>query len=112
LEIVCGERRLPVVVAAPPSDDSFEAWRQRTDALMRGLVGLASMYVLAPRAAAEFNEGMSRTHRIGAGSVRTYLPGVDPALHEDGLRHKILSARRIEAEPRRAAMLLALLPRR
>jgi uncharacterized coiled-coil protein SlyX len=112
LEIVCGERRLPVVVAAPPVDDSFDRWKERLGLLMRDLVGLASMYVLDPRAAAEFNKGMSRTHRIGAGSVRTYLPGVDPAVDEDGLRHRILSARRIEAERWRARALLAALPRR
>jgi hypothetical protein len=112
LHIVCGERRLPVVIAAPPVDDSFDPWTHRMAWLMRDLVGLASMYVLTPPAATQFNEGMSGTHRIPPGSVRTYLPGVDPAIDEDGLRHRILSARRIEAEPHRAAALLAALPRR
>ena len=82
LHIVCGERRLPVVIAAPPVDDSFDPWKGRMAWLMRNLVGLASMYVLTPPAAAQFNEGMSNTHRIPPGSVRTYLPGVDPAIDE------------------------------
>ncbi|MEU5909403.1 hypothetical protein [Micromonospora sp. NPDC047527] len=112
LDIVCMDgRRLPVVIGAAPSDTSFENWRRDSERLMGELAGLASLYILDPAAVQAFNEGIGGTHWIGPGSVRTYLPDVDPALVEDSLRHRVLSRRRIEAEPRRAARVLSALPR-
>lgn len=112
LEIVCAEdRRLPVVVGAAPIGVPFEGWRRDTARLMRDLVGLSSLYVLDPASAQRFNAGIGEAHWIGGGSIRTYLPGVDPAVEADALRHRVLSRRRIEAEPRRAARVLAALPR-
>ncbi len=58
-----------------------------------------------------FNEGIGSTHAIAPGWVRTYLPGVDPAMSEDAIRHRLLSRGRIEAEPARAARVIATLPR-
>lgn len=112
LEVVCAEkRRLPVVVAAAPGDVHFESWRKIIDKLVRYLPGLASMYLLDPVAAEGFNVGIGPTHWIGPGAVRTYLPGVDPAVTEDAVRHRVLTRRRIESEPARAARVLAVLPR-
>jgi hypothetical protein len=112
LETVCdSSRRLPMVVAAPPHGTDFEAWRQRTGWLMAGLPGVASMYILDPNAAPVFNSGIGSLW-IGPGAVRTYLPDVDPAIDTETVRHRVLSGRRIEAEPARARKLLAALPRR
>lgn len=112
LDVVCADgRRLPVVVAAAPADVSFERWRGVVDELVRYLPGLASTHLLDPVAVTAFNEGIGSTHRIGPGAVRTYLAGVDPAVTEDAVRHRVLSRRRIEAEPARAARVLAVLPR-
>ncbi|MFY1593629.1 hypothetical protein [Micromonospora sp. WMMD737] len=112
LDIVCMEgRRLPVVIAAAPAGRQFEEWRRDMQRLMGELVGVASLYVLDPAAVQAFNEGIGSTHWIGAGSIRTYLPDVDPALIEDSLRHRVLSRRRIESEPHRAARVLSALPR-
>ncbi|GGK35592.1 hypothetical protein GCM10010124_30390 [Pilimelia terevasa] len=112
LDIVCAEdRRLPAVVAAAPADAAFPRWGAVVDRLVRHLPGLASIYLLDPVAAGAFNEGIGSTHRIGPGSVRTYLSGADPAVPEDAVRHRVLSRRRIEAEPARAARVLAVLPR-
>jgi hypothetical protein len=112
LDIVCMEgRRLPVVIGAAPLGTPFEKWRQDMQRLMRELPGLASLYILDPPAVDEFNRGIGETHWIGPGGVRTYLPDVDPALVEDSLRHRVLSRRRIEADPLRAARVLSALPR-
>ena len=112
LDIVCMEgRRLPVVIGAAPPDMPFSDWRRDMNRLMSELVGLASLYILDPAAAEAFNEGIGETHWIGPGCVRTYLPDVDPALVEDSHRHRVLSRRRIEAEPWRAARVLSALPR-
>ncbi|MEV4388267.1 hypothetical protein AB0J68_21550 [Micromonospora sp. NPDC049580] len=112
LDLVCVEgRRLPVVVAVAPGGEPFERWRQLVTRLMADLPGLASLYILDPTAAQAFNDGIGATHGIGPGSIRTYLPDVDPALVEDGLRHRVLSRRRIETESHRAARALSALPR-
>jgi hypothetical protein len=112
LDIVCSEeRRLPTVIAAAPADVDFESWRAATERLMYLLPGLASMYILDPAAAVLFNNGIGPTHWIGPGSARTYLPGVDPAVDADAVRHRVLSRRRIDTEPSRARYLLAALPR-
>jgi hypothetical protein len=112
LDIVCAEnRRLPVVIAAPPLDVGFEQWRATVAELTRDLPGLATIYLLDPVAARAFNDGIGSTHRIGPGAVRTYLPDVDPAVVDDAVRHRVLGRRRIESEPRRARWALAALPR-
>ncbi|GAA0488229.1 hypothetical protein Ade02nite_81320 [Paractinoplanes deccanensis] len=112
LEIVCAEeRRLPVVVAAAPTDVPFDRWRATVNSLVRYLPGLASTYLLDPVAVPAFNDGIGVTYAIGPGAVRTYLPSVDPAISEDSVRHRVLSRWRIEKEPARAARVLGVLPR-
>ncbi|MFI9276142.1 hypothetical protein ACIGXM_36500 [Kitasatospora sp. NPDC052896] len=105
-------RRLPVVVASVPADLDPAAWTaERLRPLTRGLVGLAVCYVLGPEARVAFNLALE-FHTVYGGAVRTYLPEVDPASRRDALRHPVLPRHRIEAEPRRAAALLAREPRR
>lgn len=112
LEVVCDEhRRLPTVVATCPADVAFESWRERIDQLTRGLPGIASVYLIDPSASVVFNQGIGRTHWIGPGAVRTYLPGVDPAIEEDAVRHRVIGRRRIDLDPRHAARVLETLPR-
>lgn len=113
LDVVCSpERRLPVVVAAPPVDADFPVWQQVVASITRDLPGLASVYTLQPGAVDPFNEGIGSTHGVGPGAIRTYLPDVDPAIPEDAVRHRVLGRRRIETEPGRARRALAALPRR
>lgn len=112
-DVICAEqRRLPAVVAAPSTDVDFEHWRTVVNGLTRDLPGLASMYLLTPAATVAFNQAIGTTHRVGPGTVRTYLPDVDPAVSDDAVRHRALGRRRIEAEPSRARRALAALPRR
>lgn len=113
LDVVCSpNRRLPVVVAAPPVDASFGHWQQVVADITRDLPGLASVYTLQPAAVELFNDGIGSTHGIGPGAIRTYLSDVDPAVPEDAVRHRVLGRRRIETEPGRARRALAALPRR
>jgi hypothetical protein len=112
LDLVCSDaRRLPTVVAAPPHGMPFDQWRRLLDEVTRNLPGLASIYLLDPRAAVAFNAGVGTTHWIGPGAIRTYLTDVDPAVQDDAIRHRVLSWRRVEEDPRRASRLLAALPR-
>ncbi|MGA4858468.1 hypothetical protein ACPCAB_17680 [Streptomyces koyangensis] len=105
-------RRLPVVVATVPYGKNPDDWsRSVVEPLFRYLHGLAVLYVLTPEAQTRFN-GALEYHPVFGGGVRTYLPGLDPAWKPDAQRHPVMSRRTIEADPRRAASILAALPQR
>lgn len=111
LDIVCDQdRRLPVVVASPHRQIPFGEWRDTVTAITGGLAGLASLYILDPTAADAFNEGIGDALQVYGGALRTYLPDVDPALPEEAPRHRVLSAKRAQADPYRAKRILAGLP--
>lgn len=111
-ELCDSRRRLPVVVATVPYGKDPDAWLQSVVApLFRYLHGLAVLYVLAPEAQAGFNTALEY-HPVFGGGVRTFMPGLDPAWKPDAQRHPVMSRRTIEADPRRAASILATLPQR
>ncbi|MFF5532477.1 hypothetical protein ACFY71_08330 [Streptomyces cinerochromogenes] len=113
LEELCdGRRRMPVVIATVPYGKDPDDWsRTVVEPLFRYLHGLAVLYVLTPEAQAKFNAALEY-HPVFGGGVRTYLPGLDPAWKPDAQRHPVMSRRTIEADPRRAASILAALPQR
>ncbi|MEV5697592.1 hypothetical protein AB0L55_08885 [Streptomyces anthocyanicus] len=113
IEELCDtSRRLPVVVATVPYGKNPDDWsRSVVEPLFRCLHGLAVLYVLTPEAQTRFN-GALEYHPVFGGGVRTYLPGLDPAWKPDAQRHPVMSRRTIEADPRRAASILAALPQR
>ncbi|MCM8551219.1 hypothetical protein [Streptomyces sp. STCH 565 A] len=111
-ELCDADRRLPVVVATVPYGKDPDDWcRSVVDPLFRNLHGLAVLYVLTPEAQAAFNSALEY-HPVFGGGVRTYLPELDPAWKPDAQRHPVMSRRTIEADPRRAASVLATFPQR
>ncbi|TLS47428.1 hypothetical protein FE633_04670 [Streptomyces montanus] len=105
-------RRLPVIVASVPYGQDAEAWTQKiVEPVFRHLSGLAVMYVLGPEAQQAFNSTLEY-HPVFGGGIRTYRPGVDPAWQPDAQRHPVMSRTTIEANPHRAAGILASLPQR
>ncbi|GAB2445505.1 hypothetical protein GCM10027187_08570 [Streptosporangium sandarakinum] len=110
--LVDEERRLPVVVASPHSRVPFESWRVRVEGLTKLLPGLASLYILDPLAETQFNNAVGAPFGVRGGAIRTYLPGLDPAVDGDATRHRVLSEPRIEVDNWRAAQLLTGLPRK
>lgn len=113
LEILTDEeRRLPAVVASSHSHIPFHTWRGKVEEVTRFLPGLASLYILEPLAEAVFNEAVGAAFGVWGGAVRTYLPGLDLAVDEDAVRHRVLSEPRIQTDARRARQLLTGLPRR
>ncbi|MFF9025892.1 hypothetical protein [Streptomyces eurythermus] len=113
IEELCDQdRRLPIVVASVPYGQDPEVWTQKVvEPAYRHLTGLAVMYVLRPDAQTLFNTTLDY-HPVFGGGIRTYLPGVDPAWQPDAQRHLVMSRTTIEANPRRAAAILAALPQR
>lgn len=113
IEELCDEqRRLPIVIASVPHGVDPDVWADRTvEHAYKHLSGLAILYILAPEALPAFNKELE-FHRIFGGGIRTYMPGVDPAWRPDAQRHPVMSRRTLEADVRRAARTLAVLPQR
>ncbi|GAB2841034.1 hypothetical protein GCM10027074_04280 [Streptomyces deserti] len=113
IEELCDlDRRLPIVVASVPYGHNPEAWTEKVvEPAFKHLTGLAVMYVLRPDAQQLFEDTLDY-HRVFGGGIRTYLPGVDPAWQPDAQRHPVMSRATLEANPKRAAAILAALPQR
>jgi hypothetical protein len=113
LDVLCDpERRLPAMVATAHPGMPFGAWSATIAQVTQDASGLASTYILDEPATIAFNEAIGETHGVWGGALRTYMPEVDPALPSDGLRHRVMLASRISADPDRVGAVLADLPRR
>jgi hypothetical protein len=113
IDVLCDpERRLPAMVATAHPVIAFGPWSATIAQVTRDAAGLASTYILDEPAVIAFNEAIGDTHGVWGGALRTYMPEVDPALPGDGLRHRVMLASRISADPHRVGAVLADLPRR
>jgi hypothetical protein len=113
IDVLCDpDRRLPAMVAAAHPAIALGLWTATIAQVTRDASGLASTYILDEPAAAAFNEALGETHGVWGGALRTYMPEVDPAVPSDGLRHRVMLASRISADPQRVGVVLADLPRR
>lgn len=111
-ELCDAGRRMPVVIASLPYGEDPDTWSKNVvEPLFHHLHGLAVLYVLTPGAQSLLNRALE-LHPVFGGGVRTYLPGIDPAWRPDAQRHPVMSRRTIEANPRKAAAVLAVLPQR
>ncbi|MFI6686669.1 hypothetical protein [Streptomyces sp. NPDC050485] len=92
MDVLCDPaRQLPVVVAARPLHPD-PLWSQRAAETMRRIAGDASSYLLWDVPAVEaFRAAAGESHRVGPGTVRTFLPEVDPAWAPDGPRHRYVA---------------------
>lgn len=113
IDVLCDpERRLPAMVATAHPAITFGLWSSTIAQVTRDASGLASTYILDEPATTAFNDALGQTHGVWGGALRTYMPEVDPAVPSDGLRHRVMLASRISADPRRVGAVLADLPRR
>jgi hypothetical protein len=100
-------RRGTALVAAPIPDVPASRLIGHVEKLTRECVGLAGIYVLDTEAAAKLDESFAPSHSVPLGSIRTFLPEVDPASAVDARRHRVLLARTIaEQAPGKLAHLL------
>ncbi|MFE3591531.1 hypothetical protein ACFXOY_28955 [Streptomyces niveus] len=113
VEELCDEdRRLPIVVASVPYGQNTAKWTEKVvEKAFDDLWGLAILYVLTPEALPAFNRELEY-HPVFGGGIRTYLPGIDLAWKPDAERHPVMGRRTVEANPRKAAAVLASLPQR
>lgn len=89
------ERQGLVFVAGSGDGISFDKWRQRVGRWSRDVVGLAEVYLLDPPATAELEAVLGPDYTTAPFTLRTYKPGVDPAMPEGARRHRYLSTRRL-----------------
>lgn len=93
-------RRGPVFVAGTSADLPLSRWTEYVGRLLHDTVGLAAGYVLDSEATAALRERVGERHAVAPGSLRTYLPGVDPESDLDALRHRFLTTETILRTPR------------
>lgn len=88
-------RRGLLFVAGSADSLPLKAWTKYVATLLRQTAGLASAYVLDAGATRALATLLGPTHAVAPGTLRTYLPGVDPNSELDARRHRILSTTRI-----------------
>lgn len=84
------DRDVPLAISPVVDDRTKTAWLDIVGQVTRGSVGMARTYVLEDCAAERFNAMVPSHLGVGRGSIRTYLPKVDPDDEQDGLRHRTL----------------------
>ncbi|WP_454293567.1 hypothetical protein [Salana multivorans] len=95
------QRRGPVFVAGSSEILPLTRWTEYVGKLLHDTVGLAAGYVLNPGATEALRESLGPRHAVIAGTLRTYLPGIEPASELDALRHRFLTTDTIIRTPDR-----------
>jgi hypothetical protein len=93
IDLLCDEERHGLVfVAGTDREDgpSFESFVHGVGEWTRQVYGLAQVIVLDPDATQALAREFGAGHRAPPWTIRTYLPGVDPASEIDARRHRIL----------------------
>jgi len=93
IELLCDDQRHGLVFVAGTSAESdipFDIFVSAVGDWTREVFGLAQVIVLDPAATNIFGEAVGSAHGTPPWTIRTYLPGVDPASSIDARRHRIL----------------------
>ncbi|MEE6288795.1 hypothetical protein V2J52_14165 [Georgenia sp. MJ173] len=93
------QRRGPVFVAGGSESLPIERWAEYVEALLGETVGLSAGYVLDGPATERFAQVVGTRHAVRPGTLRTYLPGLDPSSDLDALRHRLLTTETILKSP-------------
>lgn len=89
------DRRGLLFVAGMSAELPYDDWYRYVSKLLKQTTGLAASYFLDPAATISLEQALGPTHAVAPGTVRTFLPGADPASELDALRHRVLSTNRI-----------------
>lgn len=98
IDVLCDDERHGLVFAVGTSDSNelgFDSVVARARRWSSQTYGLAQVVVLHPAATALLLADFGDEHAVDPGTIRTYLPGVDPASSLDARRHRYLGARRL-----------------
>ncbi|RBY88102.1 hypothetical protein DQ244_16235 [Blastococcus sp. TBT05-19] len=91
MDLLCDEERHGLVFVAGTATDGipFDRFIPAVKKWTREVYGLAQVIVLDPAATATLSRSFGEPHGVPPWALRTYLPGVDPAVRIDGRRHRI-----------------------
>jgi hypothetical protein len=96
VDVICDpDRRGLVFVAGSNASLPLQPWLDLVSRLLKDTIGLAAAYVLDAEATETLSHALGRSHSVEPGTVRTFLPGADPASDLDALRHRVLTTDRI-----------------
>lgn len=103
-----GRRRVPLVLAgSEPHADMEELFQGAMDEWGQQVYGLGGVALLDPEATRAFNTAVGPAFRVGAWSLRTYLPDLDLDEPSTAHRHRYLGTQRlVEDRPGRVATLM------
>lgn len=93
IDLLCDEERHGLVFVAGTDSSAgvpFDAFVKAVRDWTRQVYGLSQVIVLDPAATDAFAAQFGPSHQAHAWTIRTYLPGVDPASLIDSRRHRIL----------------------
>ena len=89
------ERAAPIFAAGSDYSLPFDKWSHHVAKWTKQVRGLAHVFVLDPLATQALDELVGESHAVRPFTIRTYFPEVDPAVAADGLRHRVLGAKRL-----------------
>jgi hypothetical protein len=96
VDVVCDpDRRGLVFIAGSEAGMPLPPWIDLVAQLLKDTIGLAAAYVLDSTATETLARALGESHAILPGTVRTFLPGADPASELDARRHRVLTTDRI-----------------
>jgi hypothetical protein len=102
IDVLCDEERHGLVFVAGTDDESglpFQPFVEKIRQWTRHVYGLGQVIVLDPAATRRLQAELGNAHAARPWTIRTYLPGVDPASPVDARRHRVLGTSRLATMP-------------
>lgn len=95
------DREYTAIVAGTSHYVSFAEWSDKVDKIVKQSQGLASLWLLDPKATEEFNSLVLEEYRVQPGSLHLFQPGVNMQTPSGYRSHRFFSAREVkETDPR------------
>ncbi|MSW80817.1 MAG: hypothetical protein F2840_06660 [Actinobacteria bacterium] len=101
IDLLCEpDRDIPLFITGTASFGiPFDPYAERFAKWTRQVRGLSNAYILDPIATEEFRAQIGDEHSVAPWTVRTFLPGVDPATAADAIRHRVLGSSKLGQLP-------------
>ena len=105
IDQICDPHRHGLLFVAGSGQDGytdFDSYVKDVAGWTKEARGLAQVIVLTPNATDALWREFGPDHGVREWTMRTFYPGVDPAVRADALRHKFMTSRRLAGQDRRA----------
>jgi hypothetical protein len=105
IDQICDPHRHGLLFVAGSGQDGytdFDSYVKDVAGWTKEVRGLAQVIVLTPNATDALWRELGPDHGVREWTLRTFYPGVDPAVRADALRHKFMTSRRLAGQERKA----------